>query len=196
MHHPASLGIKTHSPLFSLSLSLSLSLVHDRGINDTSAHHTKKTPFHPRRQKGNRNSQVEYRQDKDDPAFLGRVGPLVQMVTLLGDTQSPMRKPGPLALCPSPHPLVLSVPEEKAARVHNDCTQVAASPACYFPPNLFHSQVYLEISGNTPWPAAGTFQGKCGDRKAVERRGHDQEEEEGEDKIKSSTHIQRPCVWL
>ena len=68
MHHPASLGIKTHTPLFSLSLSLSL--VHDHGISDTLAHHTKKTPFHPRRQKGNRNSQVEYRQDKDNPVFL------------------------------------------------------------------------------------------------------------------------------
>ena len=102
MHHPASLGIKTHSPLFSLSLSLSLSLVHDHGINDTSAHHTKKTPFHPRRQKGNRNFQVEYRQDKDDSVFLGWVGALAQMVMLLGHPESDekARAPGSLPLTP------------------------------------------------------------------------------------------------
>ena len=46
VHHPASLGIKTHTPLFSVFLSL----VHNCGINDTSAHHTKKTPFYARRQ--------------------------------------------------------------------------------------------------------------------------------------------------
>lgn len=146
MHHPASLGIKTHTLLFTLSL------VHNCGITDTPAHHAKTTPFYARRQKGTEIPRWSTGRTRTTPFSCN--GGLLCRWWRSQDTRSLRRKPGPLALGPSPCPLVLS--EQKAAGAHSDCTRVAASPACCSP-NLPHSQVYLEISGNKPRPAAGTF---------------------------------------